>query len=116
MRVLPGAALGDFATFAAGLDTVQAVLGEHFAPAQGGSAWVSADVARLVAWWRASGLAPLAAGQSSWGPTGFAVVASASHAERLIDAAREAGQIAPALRLATVRARDHGAVVTATGR
>ena len=50
MRVLPGAACADFAPFAAGITRVQQVLGEHFAPAQGGAAYSSAAVGQLVQW------------------------------------------------------------------
>ena len=50
MRVLPGAARAEFAPFAAGISRIQQVLGEHFAPAQGGSAFTSAAVGRLIEW------------------------------------------------------------------
>jgi beta-ribofuranosylaminobenzene 5'-phosphate synthase len=51
MRVLPGAAGDDFAAFAAGLNRVQQLLGDHFAPAQDGSAWTSPAVGRLMSFW-----------------------------------------------------------------
>ena len=76
MRVLPGAADGDFAPFAAGINRVQQRLGAHFAPAQGGSPWTSAAVGRLLQWLRAQAGDQAAIGQSSWGPTGFAIVPS----------------------------------------
>lgn len=110
MRVMPGAALGDFAAFAAGLNRVQEVLGQHFAPAQAGSAWTSAAVGRLMLHLR--GNEPLAIGQSSWGPTGFVIVPSAADAARLIATARSAGVLDPALELRIVGARGQGASVT----
>jgi predicted sugar kinase len=66
MRLLPGAAGGEFAPFAAGLTRMQRLLGQHFAPAQQGRAYMSAAVGRLLDWVAAH--APAAVGQSSWGP------------------------------------------------
>jgi beta-ribofuranosylaminobenzene 5'-phosphate synthase len=115
MRVLPGVAGADFATFAAGLNRMQSLLGEHFAPAQAGSAWSSPDVGRLMQWMRGTAGAQTAVGQSSWGPTGFVFVPSAAAALALIDSASAAGVVAPALRLTTVAGRNRGAVITQRG-
>jgi beta-ribofuranosylaminobenzene 5'-phosphate synthase len=109
MRVLPGAAGAEFAPFAAGLTRVQRLLGQHFAPAQGGQVFASAAVGRLIDWIGAH--TPAGVGQSSWGPTGFAVLPSADAADAIVSAARAAGIVDAALVLHTVRARDHGAVV-----
>jgi beta-ribofuranosylaminobenzene 5'-phosphate synthase len=115
MRVLPGAALGEFAAFASGLTRVQRVLGEHFAPAQQGRAFTSASVGRLVQWLGSVDLdgeaARAAIGQSSWGPTGFAVLPSQAGAEALLLAARAAGVVDAALDVRIVAARNHGAVL-----
>ncbi|MGA0612047.1 beta-ribofuranosylaminobenzene 5'-phosphate synthase family protein [Caldimonas sp. KR1-144] len=117
MRVLPGAADGDFESFALGLGTVQRLLGEHFAPAQPHGAFTSAGVARLLGWIdaHAAQLAgtPVAIGQSSWGPTGFAFVPDAARGEALIAAARAAGVLDAALQVELVRARSQGAQVLA---
>jgi predicted sugar kinase len=109
MRVLPGAAGAEFAPFAAGLTRVQRLLGQHFAPAQGGQVFASGAVGRLIEWVGAH--APAGVGQSSWGPTGFAVLPSADAADAIVGAARAAGIVDPALLLHTVRTRDHGALV-----
>jgi beta-ribofuranosylaminobenzene 5'-phosphate synthase len=111
MRVLPGAAGAEFAPFAAGLTRVQRLLGGHFAPAQGGQVFASAAVGRLIEWVGAH--TPAGVGQSSWGPTGFAVLPSAEAADAIVSAARAAGMVDTALALHTVRAREHGATVTA---
>ncbi len=118
MRVLPGAACAEFAPFAAGITRIQQVLGEHFAPAQGGKAYTSAAVGRLVEWIgsavRGQGQAaePLGAiGQSSWGPTGFAILPSQSRAESVLDAARAASVVGPSLTVRIVSARNAGASV-----
>jgi len=111
MRVLPAAAQALFDAFAAGINQVQGVLGDHFAPAQDGGRWTSPAVARLMQWWQATAGNGAAIGQSSWGPTGFAIVPSAAAAHGLIEAARTAGVVDAALSLRVVAARQHGAVV-----
>jgi len=117
MRVLPGAALDEFAAFAAGLTQVQGTLGEHFAPAQQGRAYTSTAVGRLVQWLGGVPLdghgdaARAAIGQSSWGPTGFAVMPSQASAEALLLAARAAGVIDAGLDVRIVAARNHGAAL-----
>lgn len=114
MQVLPGAASAEFAAFASGLNRVQQILGAHFAPAQGGSTCTSPAVGRLLHWiaQQHSAAAPLAAtGQSSWGPTAFAIVPSRDAAAALLAAAAAAGVIAPQLLLRTVASRNQGAVL-----
>ncbi len=111
MRVLPGVAGHDFGAFAAGVNRLQQRLGEHFAPAQQGSAWTSAAVGRLLEWMRGHAGDEVAVGQSSWGPTGFAFVASAGAAQGLVEAATEAGVRDPALSLRIVAGRNRGAFV-----
>ena len=115
MRILPGAANGEFGPFAAGLNRVQGLIGAHFAPAQGGSAWTSAPVGRLMHWVR-DARARLAGegaaiGQSSWGPTGFAIVPSDDAARTLVDAARLAGRVEPGLDVHIVACRNRGAAI-----
>ncbi|HSI59935.1 MAG TPA: beta-ribofuranosylaminobenzene 5'-phosphate synthase family protein [Ideonella sp.] len=119
MRVLPGASRAEFAPFAAGISHIQQVLGEHFAPAQGGSAYTSTAVGQLVQWIaegsRGGTEAPThhgaAIGQSSWGPTGFAILPSQAQAEAVVEAARTAGLIGPSLAVRIVRGRNTGATV-----
>lgn len=122
MRVLPGASCDEFEAFAAGVTHIQDVLGEHFAPAQGGRAYTSAAVGQLVQWigeascsWGRGAQAPArhgaAIGQSSWGPTGFAILPSQAQAESLVQAARQAGLVAPGLAVSVVRGRNAGAVL-----
>jgi len=109
MRVLPSAVESDFAPFAAGISTLQQLIGDYFAPAQGGSMYTSAAVARLLEWIRPRYGAGI--GQSSWGPTGFALLPSAERAAEVIAAARAAGVVDPALRLLVVGGRNQGAAV-----
>jgi beta-RFAP synthase len=69
LQVLPGLAEHDLAAFGAGITAMQEILGDHFAPAQGGrfsSTRVQAALAILA------GRGATGIGQSSWGPAGFA--------------------------------------------
>ena len=110
MRVLPGAAAAEFAPFAAGVTQIQRVLGEYFSPAQGGHAYASAAVERVIEWIAAA--EPGAAlGQSSWGPTGFAILPSEASALALVGALQAAQVVAPSLVLRIVAGRNTGALL-----
>ena len=115
MRVLPGAACGDFAPFADGITQIQEQLGAHFAAAQSGDAFTSVAVGRLIRWMgqasRHGEGSRAAIGQSSWGPTGFAILPGQAQAEALVAAARSAGQVSPELQIHVVAARNHGATL-----
>lgn len=115
MQVLPGAANSDFSAFASGLSRIQTLLGDHFAPAQDGEAYTSPAVGRLMRWMSAQAPAitgaPAGIGQSSWGPTAFAIVASQAQAEALVAAARAEGQLTNGLHLGITTARNEGAGV-----
>ena len=118
MRILPGAAHAEFAPFAAGITHIQQLLGKHFAPAQNGSAYTSPAVGRLL---RSAAVVARAAGhsvpaidQSSWGPTGFAILPSQADAEALVSAARANGLVGPQLELRIVQARRRGADIAIT--
>jgi len=110
MRVLPGAANAEFEAFALGVSRVQQLLGEYFAPVQDGRAYTSAAVGRLMDWIGASAHRA-AIGQSSWGPTGFAIVESPAQAEALERAVRAAGLVEDGLVLRCVEPRNRGAQI-----
>jgi beta-ribofuranosylaminobenzene 5'-phosphate synthase len=82
MQILPALAEKELAPFGAAVTRIQELVGDHFAPAQGGrrftSAKVEATVARLLADGATGG------GQTSWGPTGFVFVDSDAAARRLL--------------------------------
>ncbi len=82
LRLLPGLAEADFDAVAESLGEINARVGDHFAPAQGGR-YASPRVAKALAWLSGAGFAGI--GQSSWGPTGFALVAGADPARALRD-------------------------------
>jgi beta-ribofuranosylaminobenzene 5'-phosphate synthase len=107
MQILPGAAEGDFAAFGQGVSRVQQIVGDHFAPVQGGRRFTSPAVGRVAE--RLAGLGANGIGQSSWGPTGFAFARDLNHAELLVRRAGEAGE--PGVEIIICKARDHGAEI-----
>lgn len=113
MRVLPGAIEGAFEPFAEGVSTVQRLIGDYFAPAQGDSMYTSPAVGTALEWIRSHCLAGI--GQSSWGPTGFAILPSAAAAEAALAAALAAGAVDPALRVVIVEGRNRGASISPRG-
>lgn len=109
MQILPAAAEQEFAPFAQGLNQLQQVIGNYFAPAQGG-VYSSPAVTRVLDWvTRQAGSDAVAVGQSSWGPTGFAIVPSQAAAEQAVAGARAAGLLPGCLEARIVRGANHGA-------
>jgi beta-ribofuranosylaminobenzene 5'-phosphate synthase len=106
MQALPAMAEGDLAGFGAAVDSIQEAMGNQFANAQGGSPYTSRRVADALAWLKAQGVRGL--GQSSWGPTGFAFAANASHAHGLMEGLAKAG-LAHGLDIILTEARNKGA-------
>jgi beta-RFAP synthase len=84
MKALPALAEQSLDPFGEAIAELQRVVGDHFAPAQG-ARFMSAGVAAVLEWLEAQGIRGV--GQSSWGPTGFAITGSAGEAQRLCDAA-----------------------------
>jgi beta-RFAP synthase len=111
MRILPGVAEHDFAPFAHGLTEMQQTIGEYFASAQGG-VFSSPDVERVLRVVAAERVAGI--GQTSWGPTGFAIVASAREADSALATAREAARGMPQIECEIVAGRNSGAAVHCT--
>ena len=70
MQALPALAEADLVSFGQAIKQLQEVSGDYFAPVQGGR-YASAKVASLLAWLESQGVPCV--GQSSWGPTGFAI-------------------------------------------
>ena len=82
MKILPAVVEADLPTFGAGIRELQARVGDHFAPAQGGHRFASSTVAATLALLENEGAVGI--GQSSWGPTGYAFVPSLDAAERIL--------------------------------
>jgi beta-ribofuranosylaminobenzene 5'-phosphate synthase len=109
MQILPGVAEADMKAFGGAISRVQELVGDHFAPAQGGGRFTSpavGHVAERLKWLGARGI-----GQSSWGPTGFAFFADPDEAEYVAKRAREDAE--SGVQIVVCRARAHGAVVSA---
>ncbi|MDI9349004.1 MAG: beta-ribofuranosylaminobenzene 5'-phosphate synthase [Candidatus Symbiobacter sp.] len=73
MQLLPGLAEQDFAAVSDALGAVQRLNGDYFAAAQGGR-FAHPVIGRVLAHLAAGGV--VGVGQSSWGPTGFALAES----------------------------------------
>jgi beta-ribofuranosylaminobenzene 5'-phosphate synthase len=82
LQVLPGLAEADIGSFGAGISAIQAIVGDYFAPVQGGARFRSGAVKTLLGDLADAGATGI--GQSSWGPTGFAFVRDLSTAEKLM--------------------------------
>lgn len=107
LGALPALAEADIAAFGAAVSELQRVTGDHFAPAQGGR-FASPRVAAALDWLEQTG-AP-GVGQSSWGPTGFALVEGEREARQLVEGLR-AGGAADGLELRICQGRNSGATV-----
>jgi predicted sugar kinase len=81
-------------------------VGDHFASAQGGR-FASPGVTRVLDWLRACGIEGF--GQSSWGPTGFALCPGEEAARRLLSEARRRFADEIALDFVVTRGRNEGA-------
>ena len=108
MRVLPGLVEADLAAFGRALGCIQSRVGDHFAGAQGGR-FASSGVTRALEWLGAQGIEGL--GQSSWGPTGFALCPDEETASRLVAETKRRFAREFALDFAVTRGRNAGAWV-----
>jgi len=80
MQALPALAERDLSAFGDAIRALQEITGDYFAPAQGGARYTSKRVAEVLAHLQLAGVSCL--GQSSWGPTGFAIFENQSEAEK----------------------------------
>lgn len=110
MQALPALAEEDIAAFGAAIARIQEIVGDYFAPAQGGRRFASARVERIVEKLVAGGA--VGGGQTSWGPTGFVFVESENAARALVDRCDEIARTAEA-RLSIHRGLNHGARIDA---
>lgn len=109
MQLVPGLKEADLAAFGSALTQIQAIVGGHFAAAQGGSPWTSPAVGALLM--RAAKLGATGIGQTSWGPTGFGFAPSPDVADRLYHSLVGDAK-ARGLEIAIVRGRNAGATIT----
>jgi beta-RFAP synthase len=105
MQAIPALLEQDLEPFGRSIAELQRAVGDHFAPAQGGR-FSSPLVGQALGWLEAQGVGCV--GQSSWGPTGFAIVVSEDQARRLAPVGRE---LYPGLRFKVLAARNRGGEV-----
>lgn len=105
MQAMPALAKWDIQSFGDAISHIQATVGDYFAPAQGGR-FASPRVSRALEWFAGNGAAGV--GQSSWGPTGFALLGSETQAHALARAARDAFR-GEGLEFIVCAGRNHGA-------
>lgn len=108
MKLMPGLKEQDITAFGDALTEIQQLVGQHFAPRQGGSPWTSPAVGQLASQMQKLGATGI--GQSSWGPTGFAFVESAEAASRLYHSLVEAAK-ADGVEIVIAKGRNSGASV-----
>ena len=113
MRVLPALAERDIAGFGGAITQMQRIMGDYFAPAQGGR-FLSPRVTEALAWLENNGAEGV--GQSSWGPTGFALLGSAAEAERLLAGLKARWPVGAGLSFAISHGRNRGGEILRTPR
>lgn len=113
MQALPALAESNLAQFGSAISEIQRTVGDHFAPAQGGR-YTSPRVSQVLEWLGAQGVRCL--GQSSWGPTGFAVVESHAHATALVEALQQSLPENSTLKMLVTHGRNAGAEVSPRDR
>jgi len=108
MQVLPALVEDDLPRFGTAISRIQVIMGEYFAPAQGGR-FTSPRLAAALSLLSDAGAT--GAGQSSWGPAGFAFTNSQAMAERLTDLLRRSTE-SDGFDITICRPRNDGATMT----
>jgi beta-ribofuranosylaminobenzene 5'-phosphate synthase len=110
MQALPALAERNLRAFGDAVSRIQEIVGDYFAPAQGGRRYASAHVESLIAQLKIEGATGV--GQTSWGPTGFAFVESEASAKRIVERVRSQAR-ALGLSLSIHRGCNRGATIDA---
>lgn len=108
MNALPALAETRLQEFGIAISEIQNIVGDYFAPAQGGR-YTSPQVTQALQWLSQQGVPGF--GQSSWGPTGFAIFESESHAQALLAGMRQQNPAA-SLEFRLCSARNRGGEVS----
>lgn len=106
MQILPALAEEECNSFGAAISEIQRMVGDHFAPAQGGR-YCSQPVSEVLPWILGQGATGI--GQSSWGPTGFALFANETQAYQAVKLAREKWNSNNRLKFKVCKARNQKA-------
>lgn len=108
MQCLPALAEKDFRLFGTAITEIQERVGDHFASAQGGR-FCSNRVAETLPWMQKHGACGV--GQSSWGPTGFALFANETQAYAAMKQARQKWASERGLEFRVCKAQNHKAEI-----
>lgn len=108
LQLLPALVESDCTAFGAGVTDIQSIIGEYFAGRQSGH-YRSPDVAAALMSMMECGAT--GSGQSSWGPTGFAIFPDSAAAARAVELARRRWHDNPRLDFVSCRAANHPAVI-----
>ena len=113
MKLVPALYEQDLENFGNAITVIQSLIGQHFAPAQGGDQYTSPKVAALLRYAHTLGHSGIA--QSSWGPTGCIFVADEDRAMQLCDQLTEYTQLhiqnADTLSFVITQANQSGATI-----
>ncbi len=104
MQALPAVAERDLAAFGKAIHAIQCHVGDYFAAAQGGGRYTSPAVGAVLQWLMEEGV--WCVGQSSWGPTGFAVLESELDGQRRLQALQDRYARQENLRFMLCKARN----------
>jgi len=108
MQALPALVEADCEQFGATISEIQMLVGDHFAPLQGGR-YCNQGVAQALA--RLKDMGATGIGQSSWGPTGFALFANETQAYQALRQVRDQWLHDPRMSFRVSRARNQKAEV-----
>ena len=108
-HMMPALQSSDLLAFGAYMADLQVYNGDYFAPIQGGR-YASNDVANVLLWLQQNGVVCI--GQSSWGPTGFAIVESEDRANITLKQLQQQFLGFNNLSFQVVRGKNSGAVLT----
>jgi beta-RFAP synthase len=111
MVALPALVEHDLDRFGGAIAELQRAIGDYFAPVQG-ARFMSPTVAGVLGWLESEGVRGV--GQSSWGPTGFAILGSQRDAEQLLHQAERRWPADTGLSFVLSRGRNQGGDVTIT--
>jgi beta-ribofuranosylaminobenzene 5'-phosphate synthase len=107
-HMLPALRRADLLAFGAYMQDLQAYNGDYFAPIQGGR-FASGEVAEVLNWLQNNGAACV--GQSSWGPTGFAILEDQQSADVLQTQAQIAFKNKSSISFLCCSAKNTGAII-----
>jgi len=113
MQVLPALAENNCVDFGSAITEIQTMVGEHFSDAQNGH-YSSQRVAEIMHWLSDNGATGI--GQSSWGPTGFAIYPNELEAYSALQSVRKNWQEEKNLDFCLCTARNRMADVIVDGQ